>query len=77
MFQLKIVKKKRKKDRDPTILAVTNIHTRFYIKIHEYPSTQILAAALNLSHVTYLPTRPPYLFGGKSSDKLSVKRNQY
>ena len=21
------------------ILAVTNIHTRFYIKIHEYPST--------------------------------------
>ena len=35
-----------KKDRDPTISAVTNIHTRFYIQIHEYPSTRILAAAL-------------------------------
>ena len=39
-------KKKKKKDRDPTISAVTNIHTRFYIQIHEYPSTRILAAAL-------------------------------
>ena len=36
----------KKKDRDPTILAVTNIHTRFYIQIHEYPSTRILTAAL-------------------------------
>ena len=45
LFQLKKGKKK-KKDRDPTISAVTNIHTRFYIQIHEYPSTRILAAAL-------------------------------
>ena len=37
--------RKKKKDRDPTISAVTNIHTRFYIQIHEYPSTRILAAA--------------------------------
>ena len=37
---------KKKKDCDPTISAVTNIHTRFYIQIHEYPSTPILAAAL-------------------------------
>ena len=44
LFQLK--KSKKKKDRDPTISAVTNIHTRFYIQIHEYPSTRILAAAL-------------------------------
>ena len=42
LFQLK----KKKKDRDPTISAVTNIHTRFYIQIREYPSTRILAAAL-------------------------------
>ena len=28
------------------ISAVTNIHTRFYIQIREYPSTRILAAAL-------------------------------
>ena len=48
MFQLKKVKnKKKKKDRDPTISAVTNIHTRFYIQIREYPSTRILAAALS------------------------------
>ena len=47
LFQLKKGKKtKKKKDRDPTILAVTNIHTRFYIQIREYPSTRILAAAL-------------------------------
>ena len=50
LFQLKKgkkkKKKKKKKDRDPTISAVTNIHTRFYIQIHEYPSTRILAAAL-------------------------------
>ena len=39
-------KAKKKKDRDPTISAVTNIHTRFYIQIREYPSTRILAAAL-------------------------------
>ena len=38
--------KKKKKDRDHTISAVTNIHTRFYIQIREYPSTRILAAAL-------------------------------
>ena len=43
LFQLK---KGKKKDHDPTILAVTNIHTQFYIQIHEYPSTRILAAAL-------------------------------
>ena len=29
-----------------------------------------------MSHVIYLTTRPPLLFGGKSSDKLSMKRNQ-
>ena len=37
---------KKKKDRDPAISAVTNIHTRFFIQIREYPSTPILAAAL-------------------------------
>ena len=42
----KKAKKKEKKDCDPTISAVTNIHTRFYIQIREYPSTRILAAAL-------------------------------
>ena len=42
----KVKKKKKKKDRDPTISAVTNIHTRFYFQIREYPSTRILAAAL-------------------------------
>ena len=42
------MKKKRKKDRDPTILAVTNIFTRFFIQIREYPSTRILAAALTI-----------------------------
>ena len=36
-------KRKEKKDRDPT----TNIHTRFSCLIREYPSTRILAAALN------------------------------
>ena len=46
LFQLKKGKKKKKKDHDPTISAVTNIHTRFYIQIREYPSTRILAAAL-------------------------------
>ena len=46
LFQLKKGKKKIKKDRDPTILTVTNIHTRFYIQIREYPSTWILTAAL-------------------------------
>ena len=45
LFQLKKGKKK-KKDRDPAISAVTNIHARFYIQIHEYLSTRILAAAL-------------------------------
>ena len=50
LFQLKKgKKKKKKKDRDPTISAVTNIHTRFYIQIHEYPSTRILAAALPMN----------------------------
>ena len=44
--KVKKKKKKKKKDRDPTISAVTNIHTRFYIQIREYPSTRILAAAL-------------------------------
>ena len=44
LFQLK--KGKRKKDHDPTISAVTNIHTRSYIQIHEHPSIRILAAAL-------------------------------
>ena len=29
-----------------------------------------------MSHVIYLTTRPPLMFGGKSSDKLSMKRNQ-
>ena len=43
LFQLK---KGKKKDRDPTISAVTNIHTQFYIQIREYPSTQKIAAAL-------------------------------
>ena len=33
------------------ISAVTNIHTRFYIQIHEYLSTRILAAAL--THMLY------------------------
>ena len=45
-FSKKNEKKKKKKDRDPTISAVTNIHTRFFIQIREYPSTRILAAAL-------------------------------
>ena len=40
-------KKRKKKDRDPTISAMTNIHTRFSCLIREYPSTRILAAALN------------------------------
>ena len=49
LFQLqKGKRKKKKKDRDPTISAVTNIHTRFYIQIREYPSTRILAAALSV-----------------------------
>ena len=48
LFQLK--KGKKKKDRDPTISAVPNIHTRFYIQICEYPSTRILAAALPQGH---------------------------
>ena len=48
LFQLKKVKKK---DHDPTISAVTNIHTRFYIQIREYPSTRILAAALDFTHI--------------------------
>ena len=53
MFQLL---KKRKKDQDPTISAVTNIHTRFYIQIQEYPSTQILAATLDVNkNVAYIP----------------------
>ena len=39
---------KKKKDRDPTISAVTNIHTQFFIQIREYPSTRILAAALSV-----------------------------
>ena len=43
LFQLE---KGKKKDCDPTISAVTNILTRFYIQIREYPSTRILAAAL-------------------------------
>ena len=52
LFQLKKgKKKKKKKDRDPTISAVTNIHTRFYIQIREYPSTRILAAALLFTQV--------------------------
>ena len=46
LFQLK--KGKKKKDCDPMISAVTNIHTRFYIQIREYPSTRILAAALSI-----------------------------
>ena len=49
-------KKKKKKDRDPTISAVTNIHTRFYIQIHEYPSTRILAAALTIPHHCHITT---------------------
>ena len=42
---------------------MTNIHTRFYIQIREYPSTRILAAALQnvaqypLNHVTYPATK--------------------
>ena len=48
LFQLKkkVKKKKKKKNRDPTISAVTNIHTRFYIQVRQYPSTGILPAAL-------------------------------
>ena len=42
LFQLK----KKRKDPDPTISAVTNIHTPFYIQICKYPITWILAAAL-------------------------------
>ena len=42
----KKVKKIEKKDCDPTVSAVRNIHTRIYIQIREYPSTRILAAAL-------------------------------
>ena len=49
----KVKKKKKKKDRDPTISAVTNIHTRFYMQIREYPSTRILAAALNKNMQIY------------------------
>ena len=54
LFQLKKGKKKKKKDRDPTISAVTNILTQFYIQIREYLSTRILAAALSymVSQVT-------------------------
>ena len=37
----------KKKDRDPTILAVRNIHTRFSCLICEYPSTLILSTALS------------------------------
>ena len=49
-------KQKKKKDRDPTISAVTNIHTRFYMQIHEYPSTRILAAALLIRmHIVFYP----------------------
>ena len=29
-----------------------------------------------MSHVIYLTTRPPLLFGGRSSDKLNMKRNK-
>ena len=46
LFQLKKGKKKEKIYCDPTIWAVTNIHTRFLNQIREYLSTQILAAAL-------------------------------
>ena len=46
LFELKKGKKKEKKDRNPTIWVVTNIHTRFYIQIREYPNTRILAAVL-------------------------------
>ena len=43
----------RKKDRDPTILTVTNIHTRFSCLIREYPRTRILTAALAITRVMY------------------------
>ena len=56
LFQLQ--KGKKKKDRDPTISAVTNIHTRFYIQIREYPSTRILAAALLDSWYVASPGQP-------------------
>ena len=61
VFQLLKKKKKKKKDRDPKISAVTNIHTRFYIKIHEYPSTWILAAAL-LTTSSFIGKVKYYLF---------------
>ena len=53
-------KKKQKKDHDPTIWAVTNIHTRFYIQIHEYPSTRILAAALAITHTIAIKWKEKY-----------------
>ena len=52
LFQLFFLKKK---DRDPTISAVTNTRTRFSGLIREYPSTRILASALffmNLHHLS-------------------------
>ena len=43
----------KKKNPDPTILAVTNIRTRFSCLIPEYPSTRILTAALTITRVMY------------------------
>ena len=40
-----VVKKKKKKDLDQPISAVTNIRTRISCLIREYLSTRILAAA--------------------------------
>ena len=35
------------------ISAMMNIHIDFFIQIHEYPSTQILAAALVSSSIDF------------------------
>ena len=70
LFQLqKGKKKKKKKDRDPTISAVTNIHTRFYIQIREYPSTRILAAALEEEPLNHHETPGRQI---KQSNQLSL-----
>ena len=45
-FLFQLLQKTTTKKRNPTISAVTIIHTRFYSQIREYPSTQILTAAL-------------------------------
>ena len=61
------------------IMRMVEIYTHLYIHLcmqkipHSFDSR---SRPYVMSHVTYLPTRPPFLFGGKSSDKLGMKRNQ-